>query len=140
MRLDQSLVRKTNVMDYSPLYLFFAIIQLPLLKIMDYPDHYESFSRRIFGHLMGLDHLLVRETNFDGLQSFISLLCYYPASFVKIMDYYHCYGQKIQLALPIGIHSFLRWKVNQIITFFISRSNSTAIKDRFVLHLTHNMD
>ena len=38
MRLDQSLVRKTNVLDYSPLYPFFAIVQLPFLKIMDYPD------------------------------------------------------------------------------------------------------
>ena len=30
---------------------------------MDYFNHYESFSRRIFGHLMRLDQLLVRETN-----------------------------------------------------------------------------
>ena len=30
---------------------------------MDYSNHYESFSRRIFGHLMRLDQLLVRETN-----------------------------------------------------------------------------
>ena len=33
MRLDQSLVRETNVMDYSRLYLLFAIIQLLLLKL-----------------------------------------------------------------------------------------------------------
>ena len=97
MRLDKSLVRKTNVMDYSPLYLFFAIIQLLLLKIMDYPDHYESFSRRIFGHLMGLDHLLVRETN--------------------VMDYSHLY-------LFFAIIQLLLLKLWITITVMVRKSNS----------------
>ena len=97
MRLDQSLVRKTNVMDYSPLYLFFAIIQLLLLKIMNYPKHYESFSRRIFGHLMGLDHLLVRETN--------------------VMDYSHLY-------LFFAIIQLLLLKLWITITVMVRKSNS----------------
>ena len=106
---------------------------------MDYSNHYESFSRRIFGHLMRLDQLLVRETNVMDYSHLYLFFAIIQLLFFWIMDYYNRYGKKIQLALPIDIQSFLHWKVNQIILFFTSRSNSTR-QDRFVLHLTHNMD
>ena len=64
---------------------------------MDYSNHYESFSRRIFGHLMRLDQLLVRETN--------------------VMDYSHLY-------LFFAIIQLLFFELWITITVMVRKSNS----------------
>ena len=106
---------------------------------MDYSNHYESFSRRIFGHLMRLDQLLVRETNVMDYSHLYLFFAIIQLLFFELWITITVMVRKSNSPYRLTFSQFLHWKVNQIIIFFTSRSNSTR-QDRFVLHLTHNMD